>query len=269
VEEVEGLTAIGSEPAPDDPVEPFRPTADPSLPDARGVCPFLAVEWSDGARLSPLARPDPANQCMALGDAEPQSDRQQELVCLTATHVNCPRYVHGVLLAGASSPKPTRQPVSTAVIGSALVLAAALAASFGFLIVRGGFDVPSSSPGGSLLAAASTASPPPAPSATVAPAITPSPSPTPTATPTLSPTPSPTPVPTARPTPAPTSDRYAVLTRCPSTPNCWIYTIRAGDNLRSIANWFGVSYTRMRAMNPGLAVPIRPGVKLRIPTPTR
>jgi hypothetical protein len=45
--------------------------------------------------------------------------------------------------------------------------------------------------------------------------------------------------------------------------------IRAGDNLTSIAHWFGVSYSRMLAMNPDLRVPIHAGDKLLIPTPTR
>jgi LysM repeat protein len=60
-----------------------------------------------------------------------------------------------------------------------------------------------------------------------------------------------------------------VLTKCPSTPDCWIYVIRAGDNLTSIANWFGVSFDRVIAMNPGLSRPIHAGDQLRIPTPTR
>jgi hypothetical protein len=83
------------------------------------------------------------------------------------------------------------------------------------------------------------------------------------------PTPTPTPNPTPTPTPQGSSDRYAVLTKCPSTPDCWIYVIRAGDNLTSIAHWFGVSYSRMLAMNPDLRVPIHAGDKLLIPTPTR
>jgi len=60
-----------------------------------------------------------------------------------------------------------------------------------------------------------------------------------------------------------------VLTPCPSAPNCWVYVIRSGDNLVSIANWFGVDYDRMRAMNPNLRVPIHTGDRLHIPTPTR
>jgi LysM repeat protein len=82
-----------------------------------------------------------------------------------------------------------------------------------------------------------------------------------------------TPVPTSTPatTPVPTSDRFALLTACPSTPNCWIYVIRSGDNLRSIANYFGVSYNRILQMNPSITDPttIHAGQKLRIPTPTR
>jgi hypothetical protein len=60
-----------------------------------------------------------------------------------------------------------------------------------------------------------------------------------------------------------------VLTKCPGTSDCWIYVIRSGDNLVSIAHWFGVDYDRMRAMNPRLRVPIHAGDQLRIPTPTR
>jgi LysM repeat protein len=173
-------------------------------------------------------------------------------------------------------PKPARQPVSVAVIAAALVLVAALAASFGFLVIRGGFDIPIASPGGSQLAVVQATASPRAtptstttssPSSSASPPSSPSSSPPPSAAPT--PTPAPTPRPTARPTPAPTSDRYALLTKCPSTPNCWIYTVRSGDNLQSIANWFGVSVDSIRAMTPGLTTPIHAGDKLRMPPPTR
>jgi hypothetical protein len=278
VQEDEGLVEGWDDSRLQETATPFRSAVEPVLDDRR-ICPFLAGEGSDGMLLAAFGWPDPANRCTALGEPQAQSDRQQELVCLTTSHVNCPRYLRGVLLAGSPPPKPARQPISVAVIGSAMVLAAALAASFGFLIVRGGFEVPSAGPGASQLAVLSTASPPPASAPAPTIALTPEPtsSPMPTTAPTTSPTPEPTPSPsptptprpTPRPTPAPTSDRYAVLVRCPSTPDCWIYTIRAGDNLRSIANWFGVSYDRMRAMNPNLRIPIHAGDKLRIPTPTR
>src|SRR5207247_2592895 len=197
--------------------------------------------------------PAPANRCMALGEPQPQSDRQQELVCLTSGHVNCPRYLRGVLLAGSPPPKPVRQPISAAVIVAAIVLAASLAGSFGFLIVRGGFDLPIASRGSHLVAEATSSPPAATPVGTLSPSPTPSstPAPSPTTQPVPSPVPSPsaTPVPASTPrptpTPAPTSDRFALLDRCPGVSDCWIYTIRSGDNLHSIADWFGVSYSRM------------------------
>ena len=70
--------------------------------------------------------------------------------------------------------------------------------------------------------------------------------------------------------PAPTSDRYAVLVACPGSTTCWTYTIRRGDNLVSIANWFGVPLATIYDMNPGLrTTPIRAGMQIRIPAPTR
>ncbi len=257
---------------------PFRSarTHDPSI--IQPSCRFLLREAEDGA-LDPGLVVDPANRCVAMVEPVPQSSRQQELVCLTAAHVNCPRYLRGLLLAGAEAPKPVREPISTAVIGASIVLVAALAASFGFLVVRGGFDLPLRSPQSSLVAVAPIASPSPTPDATPSPGVpaSPSPSPTPeptappTATPAATPVVTPTPTSTRTATPAPSSDRYALLTRCLNTSDCWIYVIRSGDNLRSIANYFGVSYERVLDMNPDLGDPanVRPGYRLRIPTPTR
>jgi spore germination protein YaaH len=60
------------------------------------------------------------------------------------------------------------------------------------------------------------------------------------------------------------------LRPCPNRSNCWIYTIRSGDNLTSIANFFGVSLDRIYAMNPNVRpTGLRPGSQLLIPTPTR
>ena len=191
-------------------------------------------------------------------------------------HANCPRFVRGLSLIEAPPTPARREPMSPAVIGAALVLAASLAASFGFLAVRGGITVPLGS--GSPPPVAVVTGPSAAPIASPAVAPTPpassfadpsprrrSPSPPPTATP--APTPSPTPRPT--PTPAPSSDRYALLTAVPVA----VGLLDLRDPIRrqppSIANWFGVSYNRMIAMNPNLRTPIHAGDRLRIPTPTR
>ncbi len=255
---------------------PFRSGRADDPPTIQPSCRFLLREAEDGA-LDPGLVIDPANRCVAMGEPVPQSSRQQELVCLSAAHVNCPRYLRGLLIAGSEAPKPVRQPMSPAVVGASIILVTALAASFGFLIVRGGFDVPLRSPQPSQVAVAPVTSPSRTPGATPSPVVSPSPSLSPTPQPTPTPTPTPTPVVTPAPTPrrtatpAPTSDRYAVLTKCPSQSDCWIYVVRSGDNLRSIVNWFGVSYERVLDMNPDLGNParLRPGYRLRIPTPTR
>jgi LysM repeat protein len=115
----------------------------------------------------------------------------------------------------------------------------------------------------SAVAPAATAS---AIAVTASPAVTPAP--TPAVTP--SPSPAPTPKPTAKPTKKPTSDRYALLTACPGKPDCWIYVIRSGDNLASIANYFGVSLQTVKALNPWTKTTgLKAGQKLTIPTPTR
>lgn len=269
----DGLT---TDPGPSSPFSPAPPTPPPDEPS---ICQFLAAPNPDGTFGPPVPDVDPSNHCTAVGEPVPQFPQQQHLVCLTAAHVDCPRYLRGVLLAGVPPP-PAREPISPAVIGSALVLLAAIAASFGFLAIRGGFDlaVATASPQLIAVAATPTVAPSvaigPSPTASEAPSATPSAMPSPTSAPTPAPTPTSSPTPpltpaTPKPTPAPTSDRFALLTRCPSTPDCWIYTIRSGDNLRSIANYFGVSYDRVLAMNPNLRRPIHAGDKLRIPTPTR
>jgi LysM repeat protein len=258
--------------------------ADPAtrspIPD---TCPFLRTVDPAGAARPPIEAPFHTNRCVALGEPAPQSSRQQQLVCLTAAHSNCPRYLRGsqaaadALAAGAGNRGP-----STSVVVSALLLVAATAMSVGFLLVRGGFDVPAAAaPGRSQVAVVSA---PPSLDPTHLPSTAPPPlaSPEPTAVPPSNPaspsaaatppaTPVPTPSPTPAATPAPTSDRYLLLVPCPNVERCWIYTVRSGDNLRSIANYFGVPYDTVLRMNPGISDPatIRAGDEIRMPPPTR
>jgi spore germination protein YaaH len=87
----------------------------------------------------------------------------------------------------------------------------------------------------------------------------------------VAPTPTATPIATAEPTaaPRPTSNRFALLKPCPGTPDCYIYIVRSGDNLSSIANYFGVPLSTVKAMNPWTTTGLKIGHELRIPPPTR
>jgi hypothetical protein len=242
------------------------------------ICPFLRATEKGGLGL-PVERPDPANRCAALAEAVPQSLRQQELVCLSIGHVNCPRYLRGSSVV-VETPAPVvraRRSMSPAMIGSIAVLVMAVSASIGFFWARGGSLTigpgPAASPSATVAAVVPTFSPRPAsPSAAVV--ATPSPSPTPTPTPTATPNPTPTATPraTPRPTPraTPRSDRYRLLRACGDAPRCWIYTVRSGDNVYSIARYFGVSQDSIYARNSWLRTRgLRAGQQLRLPPPTR
>lgn len=243
------------------------------------TCPFFRSIDASGAIRTPFEVPHDANRCVAVAQPTPQAIRQQQLVCLTATHLNCPRYLRGALVARQAPQRILPRPVaSPPILLATAVLVLAAVASVGFLFARGGMvlALPSSTPGGAAAASASAppsleptpAAPSPTPLATPAASATPSPPPAATATPTAAP-PSPTPPPVA--TPRPTSDRYAVLVPCPDAADCWIYTVRPGDNFQSIVNWFGVPFDTVVEMNPGLGdvANIHVGDRIRIPPPTR
>ena len=73
-----------------------------------------------------------------------------------------------------------------------------------------------------------------------------------------------------KPTKKPTSARYALLKPCADRSGCWIYRVRSGDNLYSIANYFGHSLNTIYAWNPqypGTALQV--GAAIRMPPPTR
>ena len=245
------------------------------------VCPFLRAATAGDALGEPIETPDPANRCTALHDAVPQSFRQQELVCLSSAHVNCPRYLRGAVGLPAPVERVSAARRVTPATAAALALfGLAFVISVGFVVATGGLTltaaVPAATPGGAVLGEVETpptALPTPEPTAalTPAPTATDSPSPSPSASPTAASTPTPiaTAAPTTKATPRPTSNRFALLKRCPGTPDCYIYIVRSGDNLFSIAKYFGVPLKTVEAMNPWTKSGLVAGKELRIPTPTR
>ena len=265
--------------------------------DAPRICPFLHAATGDGTLGDPIPRPDKANRCTALLDAAPQSLRQQEYACLTSSHVNCPRFVRGVdLIDDAPATAANGLQLTPAIIGALLVLALSFALSVGFVVANGGMDLPVA-PGSSAAAVVGSAAPsqaaspePSAAEASVEPSVAPTSAPTsastiaPTAQPTAvasvtAPTTTPTTTPSVTapttprpspPSPVPSSDRYALLDPCPDASDCWIYTIRSGDNLVSIARYFGVPLATVTDLNPWTkTTQLVAGQELRLPPPTR
>lgn len=238
------------------------------------ICPFLRSAGAGGL-MTPIPTPDPSNRCAALAGAVPQSLRQQELVCLSMGHVNCPRYLRGTSLVAGAAPEPVvraGRTISPAMLASIVVLVFALTASIGFVLARGdrasiSTDGPSASTSNvAVVSPSAVASDVPS----VGPSVAATTSPTPTVSPSPTPTPTPTPEPTARRTPRPTpeSDRYRLLRACGT--RCWMYRVRPGDNLFSIARYFGVPLASIYSRNPWLrSAGLRAGQQLRLPPPTR
>ena len=234
------------------------------------ICPFLRSSV-DGKLASPIEQPDPTNRCAALSEAVPQSLRQQELVCLSSGHVNCPRYLRGAATA-TEAPVPVIRPrstLTTPIFVSLVILVMTISASAAFVMARGGLVLSGDVASPSAVAVVSAS-----PSVGASPSVAPSPSSSASPSPSLTPVPTPSASPsvTAAPTPAPTptSDRYKLLKPCPNTPKCWIYTVRSGDNVYSIAHYFGVSTDSVYARNPWLKkTGLRAGQQLRLPPPTR
>jgi hypothetical protein len=240
------------------------------------ICPFLQAE-ADGSLGAPVSWPDAANRCVALGDPAPQSLRQQEFACLASAHVNCPRFLRGTVGVG-STPSIATSPMrlTPAIVAALVVLAASFALSVGFVVANGGMNIrssgtvaeaPTAEPSASVPAQGNAATPAPVSSE---PPAAPSPTAPPTPTPTPVPTPRPTPAPTATEAPLPTSDRYELLRPCSDAPDCWVYVIRSGDNLVSIARYFGVPLETVRTLNPWTeTTQLVAGQELRLPPPTR
>jgi hypothetical protein len=259
--------------------------ADPETPgDASPPpsCPLLR-RLGDEGRLAPAGPTvDAWHRCTAETPPAPLADQQQSLVCLTEAHVDCPRYRR----AAAPVPIPVRDPVSRAglspaTLAATVVLAMSFLAALSFVAVNGGIGVPSPVPSDGVAAASTAPSVRPSPTASLgsSPAEV-SPSPIPSATDIPSPSPEPsvapsaTPVPSTRPSsaaPSPTSDRYRLLVACPDRPDCYVYTVRRGDNLTSIGLYFGVPFDTILRLNAWITDPanIHAGDVIILPPPTR
>ncbi len=253
----------------------------------RTTCPYFRQEGSDGALLAPIERPDPGNRCAAIGWPVEPSRRQQATACLSSEHTSCPRYIHAeaipqetVVRVQPNRPQPrsraprsrgaSSRPSSPATLAAILALLASASLSFAFVLVRGGLALPTPSGAPANEVAGATATPAPTAIAAVVTPAPPTPSPVPTPAPSPTPSPVPTPAPTPTPRPLATSDRYQYLEPCPSRPDCWIYTIRRGDALSALANYFGHPLETIYRLNPWTKTRgIHPGDQLILPPPTR
>lgn len=240
------------------------------------MCPFFRSLDAQGRLVRPVEVPDPVNRCAAYGDAQPQSIRQQELVCLRAAHADCPRYLRGVAFAMEPVAEPAAQTVVArgiprATLAASLVLLLSAGLAFAFVFAQDGISTPGAGP--SPTPGQTQAAVVPSPTATQAPTTTPAPTSTPiaaTPAPTAVPTPVATSAPTAAPTPRPNL-RFDGLTPCPDAPDCYIYVVQPGNNLYSIARYYGHTTDTILRLNPWIRDPstIRPGDQIRLPTPTR
>jgi LysM repeat protein len=157
--------------------------------------------------------------------------------------------------------------IAPATLASIVAVILVFGASVLFGLANSGFLVPSGGGSGAQPSSALGAGQSPALGSSAIPAIgTATPSPLLSDEPTTAPTPTPTPA----TTPKPTSNRFALLTKCAGKANCWIYRIRSGDNLYSIANYFGVSLDAIKSRNPWTQTEgLKVGRQLFLPTPTR
>jgi LysM domain len=266
----------------------------PLAASERATCPYLGLPDDPSTRFSFAA---PAHRCFARSKPSSISLGHQGAYCLSSDFPMCDRYPAAAMtaraaaspaapapaprlapipsrpVAGPETPARSRRIVSPATIASIVAVVAVFGASVLFGLANSGFltssgDGSSAQPSSGLGAVHSPAAGSSATATIDDPTPSALPSDGPTLTPTDTPTPGNTPKPTA--TPKPASSRFALLTKCPGASNCWIYRIRSGDNLYSIANYFGVSLEAVKSRNPWTQTEgLKVGRELRIPTPTR
>jgi LysM repeat protein len=166
--------------------------------------------------------------------------------------------------------------LTPAIAGALLVLAASFALSVGFVVANGGMNLPAAAINPSQEPAQGSSGPLPSGSpeaTTVAGSAAPSTQPSVEASveaETSPPSGTPTSTPSIPASPSPSSDRYALLSPCLDAPDCWIYVVRSGDNLVSIARYFGVPLAVVQDQNPWTeTTQLVAGQLLRLPPPTR
>jgi hypothetical protein len=268
----------------------------PLAPSERATCPYVGLPDDPSTRFSFAS---PAHRCYARGKPSSIGLGHQGAYCLSSDFPMCDRYPAAPIAASPAAPAPapalapaatpsrpiagpdagpetparSRWIIAPATLASIVAVVLVFGASVMFGLANSGFLV---SPGGGSSAQPSSglgaARSPAAGSSSSATIGDPTPSALPSDGPTLSPSGSPKPEKTPKPTttPKPATNRFALLTKCPSTSNCWIYRIRSGDNLYSIANYFGVSLDAVKARNPWTQTEgLKAGRQLLIPTPTR
>jgi LysM repeat protein len=234
-----------------DPVSRQPSSATSPVADDGHVCPHLRGWDAVGVARASMLTPDPSNRCVSAAAPEIIAVDDQRAVCLTARHVDCPRFLRVAPAAGAAAertgmpvspeppvplriapvgeatdgptgpagPAPAAPPsrrlrASAPIVVAVVVLAVAVAIAFASVVSRGdlGIGGPPGSPGPSGSTPAAGVV-----AGTRPPSVAPSGSaPTPVATPD---TPAPStaaPSPTPPPTAAPAATRAPNATPAPS-----------------------------------------------------
>ncbi|MGZ8437495.1 MAG: LysM peptidoglycan-binding domain-containing protein [Candidatus Limnocylindrales bacterium] len=177
--------------------------------------------------------------------------------------------------ASVEPPRRSNRTVTPAIAAALVVLAASFALSVAFVLANGGLDLPAAQRPSSSTGAVGATTTPTASALPTSTAVAEASGASPEASPsrpaaTATPGASTSAPPTPGTTPRPSSNRYDLLTACPGTPDCWIYVVREGDNLFSIARYFGLPLSVVEERNPWTkTTQLVAGQKLLLPPPTR